>query len=60
MAKEKRDQVLRTIAQLDCLFAADDCSPADADDTMTATIIRLKVSAAATMRMASAFRISIE
>jgi hypothetical protein len=42
MAKEKRDQVLRTIAQLDGLFAADDCSPADADDTMTATIIRLE------------------
>ena len=27
----KRDQVLRIIAQLDGLFAADDCSPADAD-----------------------------
>ena len=27
----KRDQVLRIIAQLGRLFAADDCSPADAD-----------------------------
>jgi hypothetical protein len=31
MAKEKRDQVLRIIAQLDGLFASDDVSPADAD-----------------------------
>jgi hypothetical protein len=31
MPKEKRDQLLRIIAQLDGLFAADDCSPADAD-----------------------------
>jgi hypothetical protein len=31
MPKEKRDQLLRIIAQLDRLFEADDCLPADAD-----------------------------
>jgi hypothetical protein len=31
MAKEKRDELLRIIVELDGLFAAEDCSPADAD-----------------------------